>query len=95
MNSYVFSACKLDVNKASHSTAALLMAKIMEAMVFFARDTIAKTCRKSRKRKENLVKAITGQLDAVLHHQLAMWGDEDEHHLEGNVKLKNESVTKG
>jgi hypothetical protein len=50
------------------------MAKIMEAMVVFARDTIAKTFRKSRKRKEALVEAITGQLDSVLHHLLAMWG---------------------
>jgi len=40
----VWSVCERDVNKAPHSTGALMMTKIMKVMGNLPRDTVAKAC---------------------------------------------------
>jgi hypothetical protein len=57
LDDYLWSICEREVNKASHNTAASLVAKITEVMVNLPRDTMAKACRRFRQRIEAVVEA--------------------------------------
>ncbi len=50
MDYYVWSVRKRDINKTTHNTATLLMAKLTEVMANLPRDTVVKVCRRFRQR---------------------------------------------
>jgi hypothetical protein len=54
---YVWSVCERDVNRSPHNTAASLKEKITDVMANLPRDTVAKACRRFRRRIEAVVEA--------------------------------------